>query len=768
MQDIYSTFEFDKIKDFIYQYSKTERGREYVLSLEMITDFDELNNKLEDLKEVLSLITRYGEMPIEPSFDALRLIDEAKKTGILSPRDLDMIAQDVLTSVNLYSFIKKVELMYPRIKKKISSFFDLTNLEKEIHRVISSAQAVKDDASPELLAIRRKIKKTEQLLQEKISTIALAYSSYLNGDNATIREGHLVLPIKTAYKNKVGGIVYDVSDSGNTTFMEPLEIVQINNELTSLRVMENDEVRKILKALTALCLLQEGEIIANNEIIAELDFLSAKAMYAREIDADIAELTKESFVHLEKARHPLIDRNKVVANTYHLEENKRIVIISGPNAGGKTVSLKTVGLLTLMNQCGLAIPALKAKLGLFKHIFIDIGDNQSLSDNLSTFSAHMSHIGEIVSLIGGKDLLLIDELGTGTDPKEGEALALGITKFLEKKKCLAMISSHFDALKEYAFLNESLDNSSMLFDEENLLPTYIFRQGAPGKSYALDVATRYGIDKEIVKDAKDYLTSKGSDTGDELTSILLKKINEASKLEKELKAKEESLNRQEKKLNNDTKMLNEKRDHLLEEVNDKKEKMLKDAKEEIDDIISKLSNSDLKLHEVIELKHKLEELEEAPEEYVFDEEIKEGDYVSIPSLDMNGKVMRINGNKAKIQSDAGFSFDTDVSKLHKVERKVEEKVKVKKTEQYERIINTSLSLELNLIGLYVDEAIPELEKYLDACRMKHLSTVRIIHGYGSGALRNAVRKYLDKQKDLTYRPGNEHEGGGGATVINFK
>ncbi|MCQ2800986.1 MAG: Smr/MutS family protein [Bacilli bacterium] len=767
MQNIYQTFEFNKIKSSILEYSKTELGQEYIDSLEMMTSSKEVSSALEDLKEMMSIIVRFGVMPIATSANALKLIEMAKKTALLTPRDLNLIADDVLTSQKISSFLKKIDLSYPRTSQRASGFYDLSNLEKEIHRVITNALTVADNATPELKEIRAKLKKAEATLNSRIASLAFSYSIYLSGDNATIRDGHFVLPVKTVDKNKVPGIIYDVSDSGNTTFIEPMEIVQMNNLITSLKVEENEEVRKVLKALTSLVLLQEGEIIANNKIIADFDFLIAKSEYAFEISAEIAEMSDKQIVDLKEARHPLIDKEKVVSNTYYLDEEKRIVIISGPNAGGKTVSLKTVGLMVMMHQSGLAIPCKNAKLGHFNHIFIDIGDNQSLSDNLSTFSAHVSQLSEIISAVKGKDLVLLDELGTGTDPREGEALAYAVTRYLENKHALAMISSHFDALKEYAFLSEHLENSSMIFDEERLLPTYRFRLGAPGHSYALDVATRYGISKEIIEEARIYVKNNKSNDATELIDILQKKLDAATKLSDELIREKKDIDYRLRKLENDEKMLKDRRDHLLEDVSDEKQKMLKRAREEIELVMSELSKDNIKLHEVIELKKNIDDLEEQPDDVIYDEEIKEGDYVSVPSLGMSGRVTRLKGNKAHVSGDSGMSFDVEKNKLHKIPTP-KYQPKINKKNNYEANINLKVGLELNLIGLHVEEAQEELIKYLDNVRLKNLSQVRIIHGFGSGALRKMVRSYLDKQKDCTYRPGDATEGMGGATVVIFK
>ena len=767
MQNIYETFEFNKIKEHLLEYAKTELAKVYIDELKMFDNAEAVKNALEDLKEVSSIIVRFGPLPIQNSANALVLIDLAKKTGLLTPRDLSLIAEDVLTIGKISTFLKKLDNMYPRVNQLTEGFIDLNNLEKEIHRVITNSLTVADNASPDLNQIRKSLKKAEATLQSKIASLAFTYGKYLNDDNITIRDGHFVLPVKTVDKSRVSGIVYDVSDSGNTTFIEPLEIVQINNEITALKVQENEEIRKILKALTALVLLQEGEIITNNKIIAKLDFLSAKAMYGNEINADIAECSNKQEIILESARHPLIDPRKVVANSYALSEEEPIIIISGPNAGGKTVSLKTVGLLTLMHQAGLMVPVRSAKIGYFKHIFIDIGDNQSLSDNLSTFSAHISQIGEIIHAVGGKDLVLLDELGTGTDPKEGEALAVEVTKYLEEKHALAMISSHFAAMKEYAFLSKNIANASMIFDEENLSPTYRFKQGVPGKSYALEVASRYGIDSNIIKKAHEFLKQNETNDASELLDILQKKVEEANKLQDALERQQIELDRREKKLTNDEELFETRKENMMKDVKEEKEELIAKAKKEISDIISKMHNSDMKVHEVIELRKQLEELEEKEEEEVYNEEINVDDYVSIPSMNIYGKVMRLKGNKAHIVSDSGFSFDVDKSKLHKVNRPKVGTSKVKKT-NYDLAINTNVGIELNLIGMRVEEASNTLMKYIDNCRLKHLSQVRIIHGFGSGALRKMTREYLDKQKDLTYRAGGEHEGGGGCTVVLFK
>lgn len=764
MQDIYQTFEFFKIKDLILEHSKTELGKKYVSELTFSCDKNEIKKNLDILKEMMELISRYNPLTIQNSIDALRLIDIAKKTALLTPQDLNYIANDIETSIKLANQIHKIETDFPLISELCSHFTDLSSLHKEIKRIITPSLTVSDNASKELKEIRHKIKQLESTLNARLASISTSYSSYLSDVNMTIREGHFVLPVKTAYKNKVLGIVYDISDSGNTTFIEPLEIVQINNDIASKKIEENEEVRRILKAITSLVLLQENEIITNNEIIARLDFISAKALYALENDMSIAKMSDKQEIHLIEAKHPLIDKTKVVANDYHLSEDKRIVIISGPNAGGKTVSLKTVGLLTLMNQAGLALPVKEATLGLFSHIYIDIGDNQSLSDNLSTFSAHMSNIASILDVVKSRDLVLLDELGTGTDPKEGEVLGLGIIKYLESAHALCLVSSHYSKIKEYAFISPNIENSSMLFDEEKLLPTYKYKYLAPGKSYGVEVATRYGIKKEVIEDARKQLANQKDNGFEKLLSELQKQIEQNERLKDDLEKERKAIEIEKKNLERSQQSIKNQKDHLLEEVKKEKEQILEDTKDEIDQIIKQLSSGDLKLHEVIELKKKVENLQEEEPIIIYDEKINVNDYVSVPHLNLEGKVLRTKGNKATLITSDGMNVEIEMNKLHKIPEPANKKV-TSKQQNYENQINTNVGLELNIIGLRRDEALEALKKYLDACYMKNFKQVRIIHGFGSGILRKMTHEYLSALKGVKYRLGDINEGGSGATVV---
>ena len=766
MQEVYKTLELEKILEEVAFLTRSEKAKEEVLNIKMFASKEQLRQELEELKEMSSLISRYSNLPLSKSVNMLHIIELAKKSGLLSPLDLYVVREDILTSRNLLAYFEKVDSSYIKIRKYIDDFQDLSSLEKEIKRCITPSITVSDNASDELKSIRNDIKKLEASLASKIVSISLTYSQYLSNEQMTIRDGHFVLPVKTVNKNKVLGVIYDISSSGNTTFIEPLEIVQINNDIASKKILENEEIRKVLKRLTALVLLQEEEVKKNNDIIARLDFLSSKAAYGLDNEMNIMDISDNKEISLIHARHPLIDKKKVVYNDYLLSGDRRIVVISGPNAGGKTVTIKTVGLLTLMHQCGLMVPASEGKLSYFNNIYLDIGDNQSINESLSTFSAHMSQISEIVKVVTNKDLVLLDELGTGTDPKEGESIAIGVIKYLENKGPLCLISSHYSGVKEYGFLSKNVENSSLLFDEEKLMPTYIYKSSFAGKSYGIEVAERYGLKEEIIASAKSYLSSQDDSKVGELTSILQKKVDETEKLKRELEVKSIALEKERKQLESEKMTLKSQKEKLLESVKAEKEEILENTKKEIDEIMAALAEGEVKLHEVIEAKKKIDDLKDEVDVITFNEEIKESDYISIPSLNIEGQVKRIKNNKATVISNEGLTFEVDISRLHKVNRP-NKPIKVKKDNHYDNIINTNVGLELNIIGMRREEAKAALIKYLDNCRLKHLKTVRIIHGFGSGILRNMVHEYLKTQSDLTFSLGDMYEGGGGATVVTF-
>jgi len=770
MLDIYGTLEIERVLNEVAIFSNTELGKEKILNLKMLSE-DEASKSLKLVSQMSNFILKYGSTPISSSFDLTKFIDLALKGGVLTPLDLDHIALDVLTANKVHSFFKKGDKStYFELLELVNKLYDIEELEIKIHSVIAPNLNIKDDASPKLRSIRQSIRQKEMDVRSLSSSLIRKYHEFLSEETLTIRNDHYVLPVESVHKNKVPGVIHDISDSGNTTFIEPECLVQLANKICELKIEEKEEIYQLLKMLTAEVVKYSSQIKSNNYVIAEIDFVSAKAEYSNKHNCLVATFTKERMIDFKGARHPLISEEKVVANDFKFGEDQRIIIISGPNAGGKTVALKTLGLLVMMSQMGLAIPTKEpGNLAYFPRIYADIGDNQSLSDNLSTFAAHVSNLSTITHFVTSKDLVLLDELGTGTSPNEGEALALAVSDFLLKKRCFAFISSHFEKMKEYAYRREGVTNAMMVFDEKQLLPTYSLKIGFPGRSYGLEMANRYHLDKEVIELAKKNLDKTGnrsvSDVIDKLNAVL----HENEDLNKQLKEEKRLLEGKTKDIKHQNKVLQDKKENLLSDVEETKKKMIDYARKQINYVLKILENPNAKQHELIEAKTKLKKLEETTEEFNENEEIKLGDYAEVAGLDIVGKVVKINKEKVELISSDGMNIKSTLNKLKKVEKS--QGISRKNTKNPDNFVfsKTNVKLELNIIGKHVDEAMVEVEKYLDDCLLKNFKQVRIIHGMGTGALRDAVHDYLDTCDFVdSYRLGDMNEGSTGATVVIFK
>ena len=771
MQDIYEKFEFQKIRDKVANYARTEVGKEMALSLKMFIDPIKMQEELSRLDEMISLLNRFGRIPMDVSSDLSNYVILAKKGGTLNIEELERVAHDCYQGKSIRQYFKSVTGS-PLLTEYVSSLPNLDFLDEDIHRIIAPDMSIFDNASPKLKGIRMAMKRLENEMKKKLGFIVSQNKDFLSDTTLTLKNGHYVLPVANAYKNKVKGIVQDISGSGGTTFIEPEVLVSLNNKMLELKNDEHEEIHRLLTELSKEVAGSGEAILQANRMIGYLDFLQSKSLYAEEIGGHIAHFSKEPLIDLHNARHPLIDKAKVVANDFSLNENNHLIVISGPNAGGKTVALKTLGLLVTMSQSGLAIPANEGpSLSYFKHIYVDIGDSQSLSDNLSTFSGHMHNLSSILLSVGGKDLVLLDEVGTGTSPKEGEAIAYAVTEFLLKKHAFTMISSHFEGLKAYALSTNGIMNASMLFDEENLLPTYKLRMGLPGESYGLVVAKRFGIPSEILKDAETYLN------GHENLSVseAIKKLAEVTRKVEEEKEKaliqEKELSKKLLEVEKREAILAKREKNYLSDIEEKKNKMLQEYSEQMAEILKSVQREDVKLHEVISARHKLDNLIEVAEDEHYSSDVKVGDYVNIPSVYSSGRVSEVSGNKITVITKEGLSFHTKKDKVVIVSAPKEEKIQETSALKLDSLgLAKSTPLELNLIGQHVDEARLNLDKYLDDCRIKGLKRVRIIHGWGSGALRRLVQEYASSHKSFisSYEGADGAEGGGGATILHLK
>jgi len=769
MLDVYQTLEIAKVLEEVASYSRSEIAREKILSLRMLPK-DEVIHDLTLLDEMMSYILRFGDISFSSSSNLKPIIESAIKEGVLTPSDLDKVAGDIESANKIYKQFSKIDkTKYFNLQKLGESLFDLSELEKKIRKIVLPNLSISDDASPKLSSIRKEIIKKEQEVRASSNELIQKYHEYLSENSISIRNGHFVLPVKTSYKNKINGIIHDFSSSGQTTFIEPSSMVNLSNQIYALKTDEQEEIYHLLKELSLLVKKHSSEIESNNKILAEFDYIAAKAHYSNKYKTFVSEISDEPIIDLKKARHPLLDQNKVVANDFYFDKDNRIIIISGPNAGGKTVALKTLGILVMMNQMGLSIPTIsKARLSYFPKIYADIGDNQSLSDNLSTFAAHVSNLSTITHFVKEDDLVLLDELGTGTSPNEGSSLALAISDFLVKKNCFALISSHYEAMKEYPYRQKAVKNAMMVFDEKKLEPTYVLKIGYPGRSYGLEMAKRYRLDNKVIEDSKKYLQKSSTKGVNDVLEKLNATLRENEQLERNLKEKTRQIEIKEKDLKHQAKVLEEKKNNLLEDVDEIKEQLIKDAKKEIDKIIRNKNNPNTKVSDLLKVKQQLDHLFDEEEENKEIEEISLGDYVKIESLGITGKVVRINKNKVDIISEEGMTYKTTLDSITKTE--APKGVKKTKT-NVDELVNykSNVKMELNIIGEHIDEGIAKLSKYLDDARLRNFKEVRIIHGMGSGALRQAVHEYLDKCSFVEeYHLGGQFDGSSGATIVKLK
>ncbi len=770
MLDIYETLEIKKVLEEVASFSRSELAKERILSLKMFSDFLTLKKELLLTDEMIRLVYRYSRLDIITSFNLIKDVELAKRYGVLTPLDFSHILNDIKTSNDLVSFFKKVNPKeFSNLYQIYSSLSDLSDLEEEIKRVILPDLSISSKASETLFSIRNQINKLEKEIRETSYKLIDKYSEFLTEKNLTFRNDHFVLPVKSTLKSKVSGIIHDVSDSGMTTFIEPTQIVELSNQLYSYKALEREEIKRILKELTQKVASQGDDILNNNEIIARLDFLDSKASYAIKVKGYIASLEEEGIIDLKNARHPLLDEAKVVSNDFYLNKDERIIIISGPNAGGKTVALKTLGINVMLTQMGLAtLTSEKARLSFFPRIYADIGDNQSLSDNLSTFAAHISNLSTITHFAKKNDLILLDELGTGTSPKEGEAIALAITDYLKELKAFGLISSHYEKMKEYAFRNEGVKNAMMVFDEAKLEPTYKLKVGYPGRSYGLVMARRYRLKESVLAKAFFYLNKQKDRSINDVIDKLNKLVHDNEEVSKKLKKEKSELEIREKEYKYNAKTLQKKKENLLDDVNTIKEEMLKKAEEEITDILRIKSNPNASQRDLLKAREKLSQLSIIDEEDITLEEIKLNDYVEVKDLAIKGKVVSIKGDKVTIISPDGMRVNTSLNKLTLSNEPLV--LNYKQANVDELILDKmNVKMELNIIGEHVDDGIRIVSKYLDDARIKHFSSVRIIHGMGSGALRKAVWEYLSKCDFVKeYHYADTFTGGSGATIVIFK
>ena len=768
MKNIYSTFEFNLIKERLLKHATVELAKKYVEDLSMFDSKEELEDSLTYLNEGIRYANKYGRLNIYYHPNLIPNLVSIKKGGIGSKEFFYQVGY-LLENIKLIKEEFKESEVFVLIDEIVKSLNSLDQVKARIDRVISPSLDILDSASPNLYRIRTKILRLESSISSLSRQLVDKYRNYLSDGHGALKNGIFTLMVKSTYKNRVQGIVHATSDTGQTLFIQPQELIEVYNEIASLKEEELQEIQIILKELSLFISKYDRELLVNNLNIARLDFIFAKATFAISYNGEIAKISNEKKILLKSAAHPLIDPKKVVRNDFIMEKEK-MMVITGPNAGGKTVALKVVGLLVIMHQCGLALPIKEGgELAFFDNIFADIGDNQSIIDNLSTFSSHIVNIQDILSKVDSHSLVIIDELGSGTSPLDGEAIGLGVIDYLLNKNCFSMISSHYEALKTYALENDDILCASMIFDEKEIRPTYQLLLHVASSSYGIEVAERFGLNNEVISRAKKYLEERKLSDKEIRLEVLNAQINEVEKLKKMLLLKEEELQKEQEKLRVEIQKNRDLRNEIIQNAEDEKRLLVEKAKEEMDEIFKEFKSlENVKLHQLIDAKKKLEN-----NPNLNDEEDEEdivcniGDSVEVIASKARGKVTRLDKNRATILLDGGLTLQVKLNQIRKV---TVVKPNKKKTYTPDIISNMKrVSTECNVIGMTVKEAIEVISKYLDDCTVVHYKQCRIIHGCGTGKLRSGVHEYLKKCPYVeSYRLGGMGEGGVGATVVTLK
>ena len=787
----FSVLEFSKIKNQLKEKISTATGELIVENITPKIDLPQIFNAQRETTEMREIISYDGTPPFSRLEDiSSELKRSAIKGSILDAKKIIKILKVIKTSRLIKKFLLKTKEKYPLIKERAEKIRIFSELEKEIIQCIDEDGVVLDRASPELRKIRRDIIKKEQALKNKLGTIIRSsrFSAIIQEPLITVRQNRYVIPVKQEKKAKFPGIVHDKSDSGATLFIEPFVVVELNNSLRQLIKDEEQEILKILQKITSLIGERTQEINDSVLSLGEIDFIYARAALADKMKAVEPKLNQDGFINLIQARHPLL-QDPVVPIDINLGKAFNILVITGPNTGGKTVTLKTVGLLALMAQCGLHIPAVQgSEVPVFKKVFCDIGDEQSIEQNLSTFSSHMKYIVHILREADSDSLVLLDELGAGTDPTEGAALGMAVLDFLSKEKSRVIATTHHDSLKTYAYLTKGVCNARVEFNEETLKPTFEISIGLPGKSCAFIIAQKLGLAPEVVSQAQSFLSQEKIKADN-----LIEKIEEDRKIiEKEKNlieaAKEESIGIRDK-LEKELNEIEENKKEIILKAYREAEKILKETQNKAEKIIERLSKKKvlgkeskgplLEQMQAISKEIKDEIVKIKPEKKVTgNQNIEIGDCVLVKSLNKKGIILSIftKSEKCKVQIDNMKMLVSifDIEKIDKPDKALEKYGHIENGFDRGLGRKDSFSLskiktfrnEISIRQLTIEEARPVLEKYLDDAYLLGVSPVYIIHGKGKGILRDEVKKMLDKTPYIkSFRTGGTKEGGIGVTVV---
>ena len=776
--------EFNKIKEILSTFSCTYIGKEYCANLFPTNIKEDVKYSLKETQEAVNLISRNSCPSFYEIADISINLKNLESNNTLSIKSLLELTTILKLANELKEYFNKDFIEnndYPILCNLFIDLYSNKNIIEKINLCIIDENTIDDKASKSLSSIRKKQKNLEQDIRNKLSQMihSSTYSKFIQDSLVTIRNDRFVIPVKEEYRSQIKGFVHDISNAGSTVFIEPISIFEMNNELNQLKIDENIEIEKILKDLSSLFYPYIEQLKMDSDLIGKLDFIFAKAKFSNSLNAITPIINDKKEINLINARHPLIDKNKVVPISINIGNSFSVLLITGPNTGGKTVTLKTIGLLSCMACSGLNIPADEhSSIYVFDEIYTDIGDDQSISDSLSTFSSHMTNIVEITKKVTQNSLVLVDELGSGTDPIEGANLAISILEFFKNKKCITIATTHYQELKQYALVTNDFENASVEFDVNTLSPTYKLLVGIPGKSNAFAISKKLGLSDNIINKAKSLMSSDAVNIEELLKTI----YDDKSLIEKEKEEIQKQLNQinlLRKSLERDNSLLKQQELDLINNAKIKARNILLDAKEEATNIIKQLNNSKdsnkiniLRNKLNTDIKNiKITNSKNSSKEHIPYEEIKPNMEVYIPTFNKNGIILSHVNKSNEVQVQIGnIKTNININNIEKISTSNKTNETSNTNLGYTKISKTqNIKSEINVIGLNVEEAIFVVDKFLDDCSLAKLQNVRIVHGKGTGKLRTGIHSFLKNNPHVkSFRLGTYGEGEMGVTVVELK
>ena len=785
MDNNLTKLEFNKILDDISNHAKTYLGKKYIYEIKPSKNKEEVEKMLAETNQGVVLIQRNSTPPLGEIADITVYLKTLKGCGSLGIKALLEIKNILQMAGNLKEYFNKYFLEtsdFSDIELYFANLYVNPSIVSILEKSIIDEDNIADNASDKLQEIRRKKRRTEQSIRSKLNSIlhSSTYSKYIRENLVTIRNGRFVIPVKEEYRSYVKGLVHDMSSSGSTVFIEPISVFDLNNELSNLQIEEELEIERILQNLSGLLFPYTNELEDNVNLIGKLDFIFAKSSYSIKLNCTTPNINDNKQIILNNARHPLIEQKQVVPISLELGKDFSSLIITGPNTGGKTVSLKTIGLLATMACSGLNIPAEEnSSIYVFDNIFADIGDEQSISESLSTFSSHISNIVKITQNATPDSLILVDELGSGTDPLEGAHLAISILQYFTEMKCLTVATSHYQELKNYALVTPGFKNASVEFDIENLKPTYRLLVGIPGKSNAFAISRKLGLNESIIKRASSMIDKETVNIEDLLKTI----YDEKSQIEDEkhrISIELEEAEKLRKSLKNQNTDVYNKEKELIANAKQEAKQILLEAKETANSIIKDIDNTNSS-SKANKLRNKLNDeissLSTNKDEFEISnnllpeikrEDIKPGLNVYVKNINSSGTIISNISKDNTVQVQVGImKMKVDINNLS--EDKKTQKASIDKKIAHSKFKAQTVKPEINVLGLTVSEAIQIIDKYIDDCFIAKLSPVCIVHGKGTGALRKGIHQYLKTNKIVdNFRLGTFGEGEMGVTVVSLK